>query len=58
MIINNFIILKEISSSQFTINHTSQNFVLQVFVDLIIFTNANNNEKIEMKQHEQKNKSN
>ncbi len=50
--------MKEISSSQFTIDHTLQNFVFQVFVELIIFTNANNSEKIEMKQHEQKNKSN
>jgi hypothetical protein len=43
--------MKEISSFQFTTNHT-----LQMIVDLIIFTNANNNENIEMKQHEQKNK--
>lgn len=50
--------MKEISFSQFTIDHTLQKKFLQVFVDLIIFTNANNNEKIEMKQHEQKNKSN
>jgi hypothetical protein len=49
--------MKEISSFQFTTNHTLQSSVLHVFVDLIIFTNANNNEKIETKQHEQKNKS-
>jgi hypothetical protein len=37
VLVENFIITKEASSFQFTIEYVSQNFILKIFVDLIIF---------------------